>query len=114
RHRLRQGRGASRPGSHGRQARRSLPDRPVVDPPPLHLAGAPGRPCRATAGGDPRALGRGARSAAPVGEARSSLTEDSRLVMESWEIEAREAIRDTIARYAHGADTGRFADLVAL
>jgi len=34
--------------------------------------------------------------------------------MESWEIEAREAIRDTIARYAHAADTGRFADLVAL
>jgi hypothetical protein len=34
--------------------------------------------------------------------------------MEGWEIEAREAIRDTIARYAHAADTGRFADLAAL
>jgi hypothetical protein len=31
--------------------------------------------------------------------------------MEAWEVAAREAIRDTIARYAHAADTGRFEDL---
>jgi hypothetical protein len=34
--------------------------------------------------------------------------------MEPWEIAAREAIRDTIARYAHAADTGRFDELAAL
>ncbi len=34
--------------------------------------------------------------------------------MEHWELVAREAIRDTIARYAHCADRGRFAELVAL
>jgi SnoaL-like domain len=34
--------------------------------------------------------------------------------MESWELEAREQIRDTIARYAHCVDGGRFDDLVAL
>ena len=33
--------------------------------------------------------------------------------MEAWEVAAREAIRDTIARYAHAADTGRFDDLAA-
>ena len=34
--------------------------------------------------------------------------------MELWEIAAREQIRDTLARYAHCADTGRFAELAAL
>jgi hypothetical protein len=34
--------------------------------------------------------------------------------MELWELAARERIRDTLARYAHCADTGRFAELVAL
>jgi hypothetical protein len=34
--------------------------------------------------------------------------------MEIWELEAREQIRDTIARYAHCVDGGRFDDLVAL
>jgi len=34
--------------------------------------------------------------------------------MEMWELVARERIRETIARYAHCADTGRFADLVEL
>lgn len=34
--------------------------------------------------------------------------------MEVWELVARERIRDTLARYAHCADTGRFAELVVL
>lgn len=34
--------------------------------------------------------------------------------MELWELEAREAIRATISRYAHCADSGRFDDLVNL
>ena len=34
--------------------------------------------------------------------------------MEMWELEAHEQIRDTIARYAHCVDGGRFDDLVAL
>jgi SnoaL-like domain len=33
--------------------------------------------------------------------------------LEPWELAAREAIRDTIARYAHAADGGRFDDLAA-
>lgn len=34
--------------------------------------------------------------------------------MEVWELAAREQIRDTIARYAHCVDGGRFDDLVEL
>jgi hypothetical protein len=34
--------------------------------------------------------------------------------MELWELMAREAIRETVARYAHYADSGRFADLAEL
>jgi SnoaL-like domain len=34
--------------------------------------------------------------------------------MEQWELVAREAIRETVAAYAHCADSGRFADLAAL
>jgi hypothetical protein len=34
--------------------------------------------------------------------------------MELWELAARERIRDTLARYAHCADRGRFAELAAL
>ena len=34
--------------------------------------------------------------------------------MESWELAAREGIRDTIAQYAHYADSGRFDALAAL
>ena len=34
--------------------------------------------------------------------------------MESWELVAREAIRDTIARYAAYVDVGKFDDLIAL
>ena len=34
--------------------------------------------------------------------------------MESWELSAREAIRETVASYAHCADSGRFADFAAL
>lgn len=34
--------------------------------------------------------------------------------MEAWELEAREQIRDAIARYAHCVDGGRFDDLVEL
>lgn len=34
--------------------------------------------------------------------------------MEIWELLAREAIRDLVARYAHCADGGRFDELVAL
>jgi hypothetical protein len=34
--------------------------------------------------------------------------------MEPWELAAREAIRDTIGRYAHAADSGRFDDLASL
>jgi SnoaL-like domain len=34
--------------------------------------------------------------------------------MELWELVARELIRETAARYAHCADSGRFAELVEL
>ncbi|HVN86069.1 MAG TPA: nuclear transport factor 2 family protein [Candidatus Binatia bacterium] len=34
--------------------------------------------------------------------------------METWELIARELIGETLAHYAHCADTGRFADLVEL
>lgn len=34
--------------------------------------------------------------------------------METWELAARELIRETIARYAHAADRGRFTELVEL
>jgi 3-phenylpropionate/cinnamic acid dioxygenase small subunit len=34
--------------------------------------------------------------------------------VESWELIARERIRDIVAAYAHCADSGRFDDLVAL
>ena len=34
--------------------------------------------------------------------------------MEAWELEARERIRETIARYAHCVDVGRFDELVEL
>jgi uncharacterized protein (TIGR02246 family) len=34
--------------------------------------------------------------------------------VEHWELEAREAIRETIAQYAHHADAGRFAELADL
>ena len=34
--------------------------------------------------------------------------------MEAWELAAREQIRDTIARYAHCVDGGRFEELVDL
>jgi hypothetical protein len=34
--------------------------------------------------------------------------------MEPWELAAREAIRETVASYAHCADSGRFADFAAL
>jgi len=33
--------------------------------------------------------------------------------MEHWELSAREAIRDTVARYNHAGDRGRFDDMVA-
>ena len=34
--------------------------------------------------------------------------------MEIWELAARESIRETVASYAHCADSGRFAELTAL
>jgi len=34
--------------------------------------------------------------------------------MEHWELVAREGIRETVARYAHLVDSGRFDELVAL
>jgi uncharacterized protein (TIGR02246 family) len=34
--------------------------------------------------------------------------------METWELSAREQIRELVATYAHCADSGRFEDLVAL
>jgi hypothetical protein len=34
--------------------------------------------------------------------------------MEHWELAARESIRETVASYAHFADSGRFADFAAL
>ena len=34
--------------------------------------------------------------------------------MEHWELAAREAIRETVAAYAHYADSGRFDDFAAL
>jgi ketosteroid isomerase-like protein len=34
--------------------------------------------------------------------------------MELWELVAREQIRETVAAYAHSADTGRFDDLAGL
>ncbi|MDQ1508830.1 MAG: hypothetical protein QOG50_674, partial [Actinomycetota bacterium] len=34
--------------------------------------------------------------------------------MELWELSAREAIRETVAAYAHCADSGRFADFANL
>jgi SnoaL-like domain len=34
--------------------------------------------------------------------------------VEPWELEAREAIRETIASYAHHADSGRFEELASL
>ena len=34
--------------------------------------------------------------------------------MELWELSAREAIRETVAAYAHYADSGRFDELVEL
>ena len=33
--------------------------------------------------------------------------------MQHWELAAREAIRDTIARYNHAGDRGRFDDMIA-
>ena len=33
--------------------------------------------------------------------------------MEMWELVARECIRDTVARYNHAGDSGRFDDMVA-
>lgn len=33
--------------------------------------------------------------------------------MENWELVARECIRDTVARYNHAGDSGRFDDMVA-
>src|SRR3954469_25986280 len=33
--------------------------------------------------------------------------------METWELVARECIRDTVARYNHAGDAGRFDDMVA-
>ena len=33
--------------------------------------------------------------------------------METWERVARECIRDTVARYNHAGDAGRFDDMVA-
>ena len=32
--------------------------------------------------------------------------------MENWELVARECIRDTVARYNHAGDSGRFDDMV--
>ena len=32
--------------------------------------------------------------------------------METWELVARECIRDTVARYNHAGDSGRFDDMV--
>ena len=37
-----------------------------------------------------------------------------RFAVEAWESSARECIRETLARYAHFADTGRFAELADL
>jgi hypothetical protein len=34
--------------------------------------------------------------------------------MELWELAAREEIRETLARYHHAGDSGRFADMAAL
>jgi ketosteroid isomerase-like protein len=34
--------------------------------------------------------------------------------MESWELVARETIRELVARYAHGVDRGRFDEVAAL
>jgi hypothetical protein len=34
--------------------------------------------------------------------------------MELWELVARESIRETVARYAHAADSGRFDEIVEL
>jgi hypothetical protein len=34
--------------------------------------------------------------------------------VETWELSAREAIRETVASYSHCADSGRFAELAAL
>lgn len=34
--------------------------------------------------------------------------------METWELVAREGIRDTLARYCHCADSGRFSELAEL
>jgi hypothetical protein len=34
--------------------------------------------------------------------------------MDHWELSARESIRETVASYAHCADSGRFAELAAL
>jgi SnoaL-like domain len=34
--------------------------------------------------------------------------------MELWELVAREEIRETLARYHHAGDSGRFADMAAL
>jgi hypothetical protein len=36
------------------------------------------------------------------------------LAMELWELEARESIRDLVARYNANGDTGRFAEVLAL
>lgn len=33
--------------------------------------------------------------------------------MEMWELVARECVRDTVARYNHAGDSGRFDDMVA-
>lgn len=34
--------------------------------------------------------------------------------MELWELSARESVRDTLALYAHGVDTGRFEEVAGL
>jgi hypothetical protein len=34
--------------------------------------------------------------------------------VEQWELEAREQVRDTVIRYAHCADSGRFTELAEL
>jgi 3-phenylpropionate/cinnamic acid dioxygenase small subunit len=39
---------------------------------------------------------------------------DKRCDVETWELVAREQIRDLVAGYAHCADSGRFDELVAL
>jgi 3-phenylpropionate/cinnamic acid dioxygenase small subunit len=58
------------------------------------------------------APGRGCKSHSPA--RTHAAPHDEEVLVESWELIARERIRDLVASYAHLADTGRFDELLEL